>query len=107
MNEIETAVRQWLERVVIGLNLCPFAARPVLGGRVRVFVSAADSELELLTDLQLELARLESGDLPLDQLMGGYQRGAALLQFCRDRLQAVEEQIKVLDEGTLKPWAPQ
>ncbi len=59
MNEIETAVRQWLERVVIGLNLCPFAARPVLGGRVRVFVSAADSELELLTDLQLELARLD------------------------------------------------
>ena len=59
MNEIEAAVRQWLERVVIGLNLCPFAARPVLGGRVRVFVSAADTELELLTDLQLELARLD------------------------------------------------
>jgi len=62
---------------------------------------AAMAELEQL------VARLESGDLPLDQLMGGYQRGAALLQFCRDRLQAVEEQIKVLDEGTLKPWAPQ
>ncbi len=59
MNEIEAAVRQWLDRVVIGLNLCPFAARPVLGGRVRVFVSAADTELELLTDLQLELARLD------------------------------------------------
>ena len=62
---------------------------------------AAMGELEQL------VARLESGDLPLDQLMGGYQRGAALLQFCRDRLQAVEEQIKVLDEGTLKPWTPQ
>lgn len=62
---------------------------------------AAMGELEQL------VARLESGDLPLDQLMGGYQRGAALLQFCRDRLQAVEEQIKVLDEGSLKPWAPQ
>ena len=62
---------------------------------------AAMGELEQL------VARLDSGDLPLDQLMGGYQRGAALLQFCRDRLQAVEEQIKVLDEGTLKPWTPQ
>ena len=62
---------------------------------------AAMSELEQL------VARLESGDLPLDQLMGGYQRGAALLQFCRDKLQAVEVQIKVLDEGTLKPWAAQ
>ena len=62
---------------------------------------AAMGELEQL------VARLESGDLPLDQLMGGYQRGAALLQFCRDKLQAVEVQIQVLDEGTLKPWAPQ
>jgi exodeoxyribonuclease VII small subunit len=62
---------------------------------------AAMGELEQL------VARLESGDLPLDQLMGGYQRGAALLELCRDKLQAVEQQIKVLDEGTLKPWAPQ
>ena len=66
MNEIEAAVRQWLERVVIGLNLCPFAARPVLGGRVRVFVSAATTELDLLTDLQLELARLD--ETPVAQL---------------------------------------
>ena len=62
---------------------------------------AAMGELEQL------VARLESGDLPLDQLMGGYQRGAALLQFCRDKLQAVEAQILVLDKGTLQPWAPQ
>jgi exodeoxyribonuclease VII small subunit len=47
---------------------------------------------------------IESGQLPLEQLLTGYQRGAQLLQFCRDKLQAVENQIKVLDEGTLKPW---
>lgn len=60
-----------------------------------------------MAELEQLVARLDAGDLPLDQLMGGYQRGAALLQFCRERLQAVEEQIKVLDEGTLKPWAAQ
>ena len=60
---------------------------------------AAMGELEQL------VLRLESGELPLEELMGGYQRGAALLQLCRDKLQAVEQQIKVLDEGTLKPWA--
>ena len=60
-----------------------------------------------MVELEQLVARLDSGELPLDQLMGGYQRGAALLQFCRERLQAVEEQIKVLDEGTLKPWTPQ
>jgi exodeoxyribonuclease VII small subunit len=40
-------------------------------------------------------------------MLSGYQRGAQLLQWCRDKLQAVEEQIKVLDGGALKPWKPQ
>jgi exodeoxyribonuclease VII small subunit len=47
---------------------------------------------------------LESGQLPLDQLLTHYQRGAGLLAFCRERLTAIENQISVLDEGTLKPW---
>jgi exodeoxyribonuclease VII small subunit len=59
---------------------------------------AALQELEQLVGL------IESGQLPLEELLTGYQRGAQLLQFCRDKLQAVENQIKVLDEGTLKPW---
>jgi len=56
--------------------------------------------------LEQLVALLESGDMPLDQLLGGYQRGAALLQFCRGKLQAVEEQVKVLDNGVLKAWSP-
>ncbi|MDP3619937.1 MAG: exodeoxyribonuclease VII small subunit [Ramlibacter sp.] len=59
---------------------------------------AALQELEQLVGL------IESGQLPLEQLLTGYQRGAELLAFCRDRLQAVELQVKVLDEGVLKPW---
>ena len=51
------------------------------------------------------MTELESGQMPLDQLLGSYQRGAALLSFCRERLQAVEDQIKVLDAGSLKVWA--
>jgi len=42
--------------------------------------------------------------LPLDQLLTAYQRGAQLLAFCRDKLSAVEHQIKVLESGELKPW---
>ena len=57
-----------------------------------------------LEELEQLVAQLDAGQLPLDQLLGGYQRGAALLAFCRDRLTAVEEQIKVLDDGVLKPW---
>jgi len=57
-----------------------------------------------LQELEQLVAELESGQLPLDQLLGSYQRGAALLAFCRDKLQAVEDQIKVLDAGSLKVW---
>ena len=60
-----------------------------------------------MAELEQWVARLESGELPLEQMLSGYQRGAQLLQFCRDRLQAVEDQIKVLDEGVLKVWKPQ
>ncbi len=59
MNPIESAVRHWLDKVVIGLNLCPFAGKPVREGRVRVCVSAAVTELDLLTELQLELRKLD------------------------------------------------
>ena len=62
---------------------------------------AAMAELEQL------VAQLESGDMPLERLLGGYQRGAELLKFCRDRLEAVEGQVKVLDQGALKTWAPE
>ena len=54
-----------------------------------------------LQELEQLVGRLESGELPLEELMGGYQRGAALLQFCRERLAAVENQIKVVEAGSL------
>ena len=59
---------------------------------------AAVQELEAL------VASLEGGQLPLDQLLVSYQRGAELLAYCQSKLQQVEQQIKVLDEGVLKPW---
>ncbi len=60
-----------------------------------------------LQELEQLVGRLESGDMPLEQLLSGYQRGAELLRFCRERLEAVEGQIKVLDEDTLKNWSPE
>jgi exodeoxyribonuclease VII small subunit len=64
-----------------------------------------------LQELEALVAQVESGQLPLDALLAGYQRGAELLKICRDKLQAVEQQIKVLDgkpdsSGAVeaKPW---
>ncbi|WP_435531586.1 exodeoxyribonuclease VII small subunit [Ramlibacter aurantiacus] len=58
-----------------------------------------------LAELEQLIGKIESGQMPLEQLLAGYERGAELLNFCRDKLQAVENQIKVLDEGRLKPWS--
>jgi exodeoxyribonuclease VII small subunit len=59
---------------------------------------------EAVQELEQLMAKLESGQLPLDQLLTHYQRGASLLTYCRERLAAIENQISVLDEGALKPW---
>jgi exodeoxyribonuclease VII small subunit len=58
-----------------------------------------------LKELEGLVAQMESGQLPLAQLLQTYQRGAFLLNHCRGQLQAVEEQIKVLEAGTLKQWS--
>jgi exodeoxyribonuclease VII small subunit len=58
-----------------------------------------------LRELEQLVSHLESGQLALDQLLVSYQRGAQLLAFCRDRLAAVEDQVKVLEGSELKPWA--
>lgn len=57
-----------------------------------------------LAELEQLVGQMESGALPLEQLLGSYQRGAELLKFCRSRLHAVEEQVKLLEDGQLKPW---
>ena len=57
-----------------------------------------------LDEMEALLGHLEAGAMPLDQLLTQYQRGAELLKFCRERLDAVDAQIKVLDQGALKTW---
>jgi exodeoxyribonuclease VII small subunit len=74
------------------------SSTPAAAAALPASYEAALQELEELVD------SLESGQLPLDQLLTGYQRGAQLLKFCRDKLEAVETQIKVLEGTELKPW---
>ena len=58
---------------------------------------------DALAELERLVPRMEDGQLPLDQLLDSYRRGAELLEFCRARLEAVEEQVKVLEDGQLSP----
>ena len=57
-----------------------------------------------LQELEQLIAQIESGQLPLEQMLSGYHRTAQLLGFCRIQLEAVQEQVKVLDEGQLSAW---
>lgn len=57
---------QWLEKAVIGLNLCPFAKAPHVKNLVRISVSQARHLDGFLEDLDRELQLL--GDTPADEL---------------------------------------
>lgn len=57
-----------------------------------------------LQELEQLIANIESGQLPLEHMLSGYQRAAQLLAFCRRQLDAVQDQVKVLDDGVLTPW---
>ncbi len=52
----------WVETLVVGLNLCPFAKRELVKDRIRFQVSAATTEEQLIADLEGELMLL--GDRP-------------------------------------------
>lgn len=59
---------------------------------------------QALAELDRLVEQMEQGQLPLDRLLDDYKRGAELLAYCRGKLEAVEAQVKVLEEGRLKPW---
>src|SRR5690606_22744366 len=63
---IEAGVRRWLERAVIGLNLCPFAKAVYVKQQVRIVVSDASTERALLEQLGEELALLR--DTPAEAI---------------------------------------
>lgn len=61
---VQDTVR-WLERAVIGLNLCPFAKSVHTKGQIHYTVSRATDGRELLQDLQRELEAL--AEAPAEQ----------------------------------------
>ena len=65
--EAIAATKLWLERAVIGLNLCPFAQSVQVRNQIRYVVSAAQTPEELLRDLLAEFEILaESSSAKID-----------------------------------------
>ena len=64
--QVQAETRAWVERAVIGLNLCPFAKAPQAKGLVRYALSTATEPEALMADLVAELQRL--AESPPDRL---------------------------------------
>lgn len=82
----------------------PTPTKSSRGARAPDASEPAASYEAALQELEQLVAQLDAGQLPLDQLLTRYQRGAELLSYCRARLDAVENQIKVLENGEARPW---
>jgi exodeoxyribonuclease VII small subunit len=58
-----------------------------------------------LAELEQLVASMETGKLPLEDSLAAYRRGAELLQLCRSRLEDAQQQVRVLENGTLKNFS--
>ena len=58
-----------------------------------------------LAELEQVVADMESGKLPLEESLAAYQRGAELLRQCRSRLEDAQQQVRILEDGSLKDFA--
>ena len=57
-----------------------------------------------LTELEAIVADMDSGQMPLEASLAAYKRGAELLQYCRQQLADAEQQVKILENGSLQPF---
>lgn len=104
MSRYISETREWVERVVIGLKLCPFAPAPALKKSIRYTTSAAETPDALLEDLSAELRRLVAS--PPDEVETTLLIHPHVLQDFHDFndfLELADELLRVLElEGEIQ-----
>ena len=58
---------------------------------------------DAMRELEVIVDAMESGEMPLEESLKRYQRGVELVKMAHVRLKAVEQQVRVLEDGVLKP----
>jgi exodeoxyribonuclease VII small subunit len=58
-----------------------------------------------LAELEKIVARMEGGELTLEEALAVHRRGLELARFCQQKLEAAQQQVKVLEGEVLKPLA--
>jgi len=56
-----------------------------------------------LAELESLVARLERGDVPLDEALQTFERGVALTRQCQARLQAAQQKVEILLKRSGQP----
>jgi exodeoxyribonuclease VII small subunit len=59
-----------------------------------------------LAELEALVAQMETGELPLQESLAAYKRGAELLAYCQAALKNAQQQVQVLEKGVLQPYSP-
>ncbi len=57
-----------------------------------------------LAELEKTVAQMESGKLSLEDSLAAYERGAVLLNYCREAINKAEQQVQTLENGVMKPF---
>jgi exodeoxyribonuclease VII small subunit len=52
-----------------------------------------------VAELEAIVAQMETGQLPLEQSLAAYKRGAELLQLCQQSLTNAEQQVRILNDA--------
>ena len=59
-----------------------------------------------LAELEKIVSSMEAGQMPLEDSLAAYKRGAELLKFCQSQLQNAEREVKILEDNVLKSFGP-
>jgi exodeoxyribonuclease VII small subunit len=57
-----------------------------------------------LAELEQIVSSMEAGQMPLEQSLSAYKRGAELLKYCQTALQDAQQQVKILEDNVLKSF---
>jgi exodeoxyribonuclease VII small subunit len=58
---------------------------------------------QALAELEALVARLERGDLPLDEALQTFERGVELTRHCQDSLKAAQQRVEILLKRNGRP----
>jgi exodeoxyribonuclease VII small subunit len=98
-------------RVPMNQQARPTAARPGTGDEPAPSEASAGtadappaSFETAMTELEALIERMEDGRLPLEQSLAAYQRGVALVKYCRDTLGEAAQRVRILEADLLQPF---